>query len=100
MGRYTRDSDWVQRNSEVKGKGWKKIQGHELTEDDIGKLVKFENCMEWESSSTTAEGILTRIGKPETYYFPVDIIPDDGSLYGMYYGSVYGIEVYVKKDKS
>lgn len=98
MGRFKQESNWVQRNREVKDGTWRKTEGHHLTPADIGKKVMFEHLIEWEDGSQHVEGILTRIGKPETYYFPVDIIPEGGNLFGMYFGNVYGQELYIKKE--
>lgn len=93
---------WKKNNRDVFKQGkWKKIEGQELTQADIGKRVKYLWFIEWETDTNDVDGILTRINPypTESYYFVADVIggTKDDPRYHLY--NVYGQTMYVQESK-
>jgi hypothetical protein len=102
--RYTRsnediEKDWKQKHRDVFKQGkWKKIQGRELTQEDIGKRIKFLWFIEWENDTTDLDGILTSISTfPDSpYYFLANFKSGKGRDESTFGYNVYDQTVYVQ----
>lgn len=96
------EKDWKDKHRDTFKQGkWKKIQGRELTADDIGKRIKFLWFIEWENDTTDLDGILTSVNTyPDSpYYFLAQFengIGRDRSTFGY---NVYDQTVYVQQSK-
>lgn len=93
------EKQWKRMHSEVFKQGkWKKIEGHQLTADDIGKRVKFLWFIEWETSTNDIDGILKAFHPypEEAYYCVAEIVGGTESDPRYHNYNVFGQTMYVQ----
>lgn len=98
MHRSDQEKDWLYDNRDLKDGTWRKIQGHELTQEDVGLEVKYLHFIAWEDATYDVQGILEEVqGLTDAYYSVAKIENPNGDHFHSFYGNVYGDTLYVKK---